>query len=197
MGFRVSATGLAMAVGRDLSALHTTVPSIRSAEKQATLQQPRIASPVTALIRSTRGQGLDRPAVLLPSCHERVMDLEFGERRGTIGDIASQQCINARLANAYTAAGADEPSAKCHERRRRAGLGATEYELTLNTPLPGREAVMKSTSNKTQLSCLLCTYDLTADKILLVNHMDRMVKHEEATLISYMLEAARAGAPTL
>ncbi|KAJ3600916.1 hypothetical protein NHX12_031889 [Muraenolepis orangiensis] len=120
--------------------------------------------------------------------------------KGTIGDIASS--INARLANAYTAAGADEtlvifdcynnePSAKDHERRRRAGVGATEYKLT---PHPGREAVMKSTSNKTQLSRLLCTYDLTADKILLVNHI---IKHEEAdtTLISYMLEAARAGAP--
>ncbi|KAJ3615046.1 hypothetical protein NHX12_018614 [Muraenolepis orangiensis] len=127
---------------------------------------------------------------------------------GTIGDIASS--INAHLANAYTAAGADktlvifdsyndEPSAKDHERRRRAGVGATEYKLTLNTPLPGREAVMKSTSNKTQLLRLLCTYDLITDKILLVNHMDRIVKHEEAdiTLISYMLEAARAGAPTL
>ncbi|KAJ3587369.1 hypothetical protein NHX12_010967 [Muraenolepis orangiensis] len=58
---------------------------------------------------------------------------------------------------------------------------------------------MKSTSNKTQLLRLLCTYDLTADKILLVNHMDRIVKHEEAdvTLISNMLEAARAGAPTI
>ncbi|KAJ3588526.1 hypothetical protein NHX12_012118 [Muraenolepis orangiensis] len=72
-------------------------------------------------------------------------------------------------------------------------------ELTLNTPLPGREAVMKSTSNKTQLSRLLCTYDFTADKILLVNHMDCIVKYEEAdiTLISYMLEAARAGASTI
>ncbi|KAJ3588278.1 hypothetical protein NHX12_011871 [Muraenolepis orangiensis] len=58
---------------------------------------------------------------------------------------------------------------------------------------------MKSTSNKTQLSRLLCTYELTAAKIMLVNHMDCIVNHEEAdvTLISYMLEAARAGAPTI
>ena len=77
---------------------------------------------------------------------------------GTIRDIALS--INARLTNVYTAAGVgeilvifdhynDEPSAKDHERRRRAGVGATEYKLTINTPLPGREAVMKSTSNKT------------------------------------------------
>lgn len=124
---------------------------------------------------------------------------------GTIRDIASS--INACLTNAYTAAGADEtliifdhyndePSAKDHERRRRAGVGATEYKPTINT---GREAVMKSISNKTQLSRLLCTYDLTADKILLVNHMDCIVKHEEAdvTLVSYMLQVAGAGAPTI
>ena len=58
---------------------------------------------------------------------------------------------------------------------------------------------MKNTSNKAQLTHLLCTYDLTADKILLVNHKDCLVNHEEAdiTLITYMLQAAGAGAPII
>ena len=73
---------------------------------------------------------------------------------GTIKDIASS--INSRLSIAYTAAGVietlvifdhynDEPTAKDHERRRRGVIGAIYYKLTVNTPLPCREAVMKST----------------------------------------------------
>ena len=123
---------------------------------------------------------------------------------GTIGDIA------ASITKAYAAVGTDEifvifdyysdaPIAKDHERRRRAGVETTEYKLTINTPLPRREAVMKSTSNKKQLARLLCTYDFNANKILLVNNMDCITNHEEADiiLISYMLQAAGAGAPTI
>ena len=61
---------------------------------------------------------------------------------GTIKDIASS--INTHLSNAYTAAVnetlvifdryKDEPTAKDHERRRRGGIGAIDYKLTVNTP---------------------------------------------------------------
>ena len=127
---------------------------------------------------------------------------------GTLKNISSS--INTCISNAYTAAGVnetliifdqynDEPSAKDHDRRRRGGIGATHYKLTVNSPLPCREAVMKSTSTKTQLSCLLCTFDLTTNNVLFVNHTDCIGKHEVAdiTLISYMLQAAAAGAPTI
>lgn len=68
---------------------------------------------------------------------------------GTIWDIASS--ITARFANAYTAAGADEnlvlfdryndePSAKDHDKRKLAIVGATQCKLTINTPLSGRDA---------------------------------------------------------
>lgn len=45
----------------------------------------------------------------------------------------------------------------------------------------------------------LCTFDFTANKSLLVNHMDCIVKHEEGdvAIISYMLQATRAVATTI
>ena len=93
----------------------------------------------------------------------------------------------------------DEPTAKDHERRKQGGIGAIDYKLSVNTPLPCREAVMKSTSTKTKLSRLLGTFYLTSNNILFVNHTDCILKHEEAdiTLISYMLQAAEAGALTI
>ncbi|CAL8258494.1 unnamed protein product [Boreogadus saida] len=56
---------------------------------------------------------------------------------------------------------------------------------------------MKGTS--TQLSRLLCTFDLTTNKIVFVNHTDCIGKPEEddITLIDYMLQAAGTGAPTI
>ncbi len=57
---------------------------------------------------------------------------------------------------------------------------------------------MSNTSNKMQLLRLLCTFNLTTANIQLVNHTDCIAKDEDAdiTLISYMLQAAGAGAPT-
>ena len=54
----------------------------------------------------------------------------------------------------------DSASAKDHERQRRAGEGSTEYQLTLNSTLPGRDAIMKNKQNKKQLAQLLCTHNL-------------------------------------
>lgn len=50
-------------------------------------------------------------------------------------------------------------SAKDHERMRRAGLGSINYDLTINTPLPSRDAIMKNKQNKLQLSKVLSTFD--------------------------------------
>ena len=88
---------------------------------------------------------------------------------------------------------ADE-SAKDHERRRRAGVGSTTFNLAMNSPLPSGEAVMKNKHNKRGLSRLLCTFNLgcglTVDSI-----DDGVFGHDEAdiTIISYMLQAADDG----
>ena len=82
---------------------------------------------------------------------------------------------------------ADE-SANDHERRRRAGVGSTTFNLAMSSPLPSREAVMKNKHNKRGLSCLLCTFSLgcgvTVDSI-----DDGVFGHDEAdiTIISYKL----------
>ena len=51
-------------------------------------------------------------------------------------------------------------SVKDHERRRRAGVGSTTFNLAMNSPLPSREAVMKNKHNKRGLSRLLGTFNL-------------------------------------
>ena len=79
-------------------------------------------------------------------------------------------------------------SAKDQERQRRAGVGSTEFNLNLNTPLSGRDHVMKNSDNKRQLSRLLCTFDLGRN-IHMIGRADSFVTHDEAdiTIISYML----------
>ncbi|KAJ8379192.1 hypothetical protein AAFF_G00223040 [Aldrovandia affinis] len=48
----------------------------------------------------------------------------------------------------------DQASAKDHERQRRAGESSTEYQLSLITPLPSRDKVMKNKTNKWRLGKL-------------------------------------------
>ena len=83
---------------------------------------------------------------------------------GTVGDLAKgmeTRLINYKGAETYVIFDRyDGISAKDHERQRRAGKGSTEYQLTLNSPLPGRDAIMKNKNNKRKLSQLLCTHDL-------------------------------------
>ena len=45
-----------------------------------------------------------------------------------------------------------DSSAKDHERMRRAGEGSSRYNLSLGSPLPHREAIMKNKYNKLQLT---------------------------------------------
>ncbi len=117
--------------------------------------------------------------------------------RGKVADIA--QGMKERLRNVpgekliifdrY-----ENTSAKEHERQRRAGEGSIEYNLELNTLLPGREAIMKNTSNKKQLCQLLCTFDI-GDDICMIGSEQSNVQHDEAdvTIISYTLNAANHG----
>ena len=42
----------------------------------------------------------------------------------------------------------NEISAKEHERQRRQGTGSAQYNLEINSILPGRDAIMKNTTNK-------------------------------------------------
>ena len=46
----------------------------------------------------------------------------------------------------------DEPTAKDHERMRRAGAGSNDFHLTPNTLLPCRKAILKNSKNKSLLA---------------------------------------------
>ena len=121
---------------------------------------------------------------------------------GTLGDVANG--MKYRLGK-HSGVGTyvifdryDGASAQDHERQRRAGDGSTEYQLTLNSVLPGRDAIMKNKQNKKQLAQLLCTHNL-GNRIELGSRADSIVKHDEAdiSLISYMLHAVSRGAQTV
>ena len=49
-------------------------------------------------------------------------------------------------------------SAKDHERMRRAAEVAIDYELSITSPLPKRDAIMKSKNNKRKLASVLSTF---------------------------------------
>ena len=57
----------------------------------------------------------------------------------------------------------DDISAKDHERVRRGGEGSTDYNLTINSPLPSRDAILKNKHKKLELSRILSTLDMDAD----------------------------------
>ena len=87
-----------------------------------------------------------------------------------------------------------ELSPKDHERIRRAGAGSMDYNLTLQTELPCREAIMKSKNNKQKLSALLSTFDYGPNTTI-DSKSDGNYCHDEAdiTIISYVLQAAVDG----
>ena len=82
---------------------------------------------------------------------------------------------------------------KDHERSRRAG-GAVpaEYNLTLTSPLPNRDIIMRSKANKRFISRLLCTCTMDSH-ILMVGEDEGLLNHDDADvlMISYMIEAVR------
>ena len=118
---------------------------------------------------------------------------------GTVGDLADgmrSRLIKYNGVETYVIFDRyDGISAKDHETQRRAGEGSAQYQLTLTSPLAGRDAVMKNKANKRQLSQLLCTHYIGSN-IELVSRTDSIVRHDEAdiSVISYMLKAAATGA---
>ena len=120
---------------------------------------------------------------------------------GTVADLAAGMGHRLKRYNTETFVIFDryeQVSAKDHERQRRAGESCTEYRLSLTTPLPSRDKVMKNKANKRRLGELLCTHSI-GDNIMMVSRADSIVTHDEAdvSLISYMLDAASRGAKTV
>ena len=88
----------------------------------------------------------------------------------------------------------DHVSPNDHERMRRAGVGSMNYNLTINSPLPNRDAILKNKHNNRQLSRVLSTFDMGA--AVTIDTQDTGVfGHEEAdiTIISYVLQAVGEG----
>ena len=88
----------------------------------------------------------------------------------------------------------DDISAKDHERVRRGGEGSTDYNLTINSPLPSRDAILKNKHNKLELSRILSTLDMDAD-MAIDSRYNGGFEHDEAdvTMIAYLLQAAESG----
>ena len=85
----------------------------------------------------------------------------------------------------------DYLSAKDHERMQCAGEGSTDYNLTANSPLPNRDAILK---NKRELSRVLSLCNL-GPNVTMDCRDDGAFTHVEAdvTVIAYMLQAAEFG----
>ncbi len=89
----------------------------------------------------------------------------------------------------------DDIPAKDHERiRRGGGEGSTDYNLTINSPLPSRDAILKNKHNKLELSRILSTIDMDAD-MSIDSRYNGGFEHEEAdvTMIAHLLQAAESG----
>lgn len=111
---------------------------------------------------------------------------------GTVADLAASmgRRLHQHITQTYVIFDRyQQLSAKDHERQKRAAESSTEYHLSLKTPLPGRDTVMKNKANKRRLGELLCTQSI-GDHIELVSRADSIV-------ISYMLDAASHGAATI
>ena len=88
----------------------------------------------------------------------------------------------------------DDISAKDHERIRRGGEGSTDYNLTINSPLPNRDAILKNKHNKLEMSRILSTLDMAAD-MSIDSRYNGGFDHGKAdvTMIAYILQAAESG----
>ena len=85
-------------------------------------------------------------------------------------------------------------SAKDHERMRRASEVVIDYELSITSHLPKRDAITKSKNNKRRLASVLSTFNL-GENTTLETQDDGTFGHDEAdvTMISYVLQAASCG----
>ena len=85
-------------------------------------------------------------------------------------------------------------SPKDHERIQRAGVGSTNYNIAINSHLPSRDAILKNTHNKRQLSRVLSTFDMNA-AVTIDTRNPGVFGHGEAdvTIISYVLQVVGDG----
>jgi hypothetical protein len=88
----------------------------------------------------------------------------------------------------------EDISAKDHERIRQAGEVIIDYELSITSPLPKRDAILKSKNNKRSLASVLCTFNV-GENVTMDTRDDDAFGHDEAdiTMISYVLQAANSG----
>ena len=78
----------------------------------------------------------------------------------------------------------DDRSAKDHERIRRAGEGAVNYNSTKSSKLPCREAIMKSKANKKALVRVISIFNL-GNKVTMVGREESMYNHDEASSVVF------------
>ena len=80
-------------------------------------------------------------------------------------------------------------SAKDREIMRRAGEVFSNYDLSISSLLPKRDAILKSKNNKRRLASVLSTFDVEED-VTMDSPDDSAYGHDEAdiTMISYVLE---------
>ena len=85
-------------------------------------------------------------------------------------------------------------SAKDHEIMRRAGEVFSNYDLSISSLLPKRDAILKSKNNKRRLASVLHTFDVEED-VTMDSPDDSVYGHDEADIImiSYVLESANNG----
>ena len=85
-------------------------------------------------------------------------------------------------------------SAKDHKRMRRAGEVVIDYDLSIASHLPKRDAIMKSKWIKQTLASVLGTFDLGVSTTMETCD-DCTFLHDEAdiTMVSFVLEAAKSG----
>ncbi len=81
-------------------------------------------------------------------------------------------------------------SAKDHERMQRAGEVIIDYELSITTSLPKRDAILKSMNNKRMLASILSTFSV-GENVIIDSRDDGVFNHDEAdiTMVSYVLKA--------
>lgn len=85
-------------------------------------------------------------------------------------------------------------SAKDHERMRRACEATIDYDLSITSSLPKRDAILKSKTNKQKLASVLSTFSL-GENVTMETKDDGAFSHDEAdiTMVSYVIQAATYG----
>ena len=76
----------------------------------------------------------------------------------------------------------------------RAAKVPIDYELSITSPLPKRDAIMRSKNNKRKLASVLSTFTV-GDMTTTESRYDTALDHDEAdmTMISCVIEAAKCG----